>query len=163
VYRWHRVCLRIYGILTYDLDRQIKELSDAAGAGGRQLRGPVGKLLREDLPVILGLYALKQLQNMVPGLPLAAQEMLLPCFSLSYSELFARKGEDPLNCLLSRVDWFLDEACDPEEALILLLNAVFKNKLKAPDALLDYIREVIFSEAKRRITLAWRSEFPGGE
>jgi hypothetical protein len=150
-------------MLTYDLDRQIKELSDAAGAHRRQLRATVGKLLREDLPVILGLYALKQLQNTVPSLPLTVQEMLLPCFSLSYSELFAHKGEDPLHYLLGRVDWFLDEACDPEEALTLLLNTIFKNKLKNPGALLDYIHTVILPEARRRITLAWRSEFLGDE
>jgi hypothetical protein len=160
LYRWHKVCLRIYGLLTYDLDRQVEKISDAVGANKRQLRKSLSKLLEEDMPVVLGLYALEQLQKMVPNLPLPLQEMLLPCFSLSYSHLFARKGEDPLKYLLSRIDWFLDETRNPEESLSMVLGTIFKNKLKDPGELLEYLQQVIFPEARRRIMLAWRSEFP---
>ena len=159
LFRWHRVCLRVYGMLTWDLDQQVETMVNSMEGTKRSTRKALTDLLHAELPVILGLYALERLQKVVPNLPKVAQEMLLPCFSLSYSDLFGDKLEDPLKHFLARLDWFLDAGNDPAETLNTVLTTSLENKVKDINPILNCMKEDIFPEIDRRVILAWRCEF----
>ena len=162
IYRWQRLCLRIYGMLTWDLPQQIEALVTAAqGMIKRSSRGALSNLLHEDMPVILALYAMEHLNETAPHAPLAAKEMLLPCLSLSYSQLFGDKLQDPLKHFLARMDWFLDgEKGDPSEALSFILSTLLEGKLKDATPLVQYLEQTMLPKMDRRMAVAWRSEFP---
>ncbi len=161
LYRWHRLCLRVYGMLTWDIAQQVDAMVEAAqGVIKRSSRAALSDLLRDDLPVILALYAMEHFAENYASLSSVAQEILLPCFSLSYSKLHADKMQDPLKHLLARMDWFLDgEKGDPAEALSHVLTTALDGKLKDPAPLLEYLSKTLLPEMDRRMLVAWRSEF----
>lgn len=110
--RLQRLCVRIYGLFSRDLDEQVDGLIKATGTAlGRAQRKEFAPALREELPVLLLIHALDRLEGderlSAPGLNELVRGMLLPCFSLSYQHL-DRRTIDPLAHVLERLDWYLD-------------------------------------------------------
>lgn len=161
IYRWHRLCLRIYGMLTWDINQQVEDLAAAAHSfvkrGGR---AALSEILRDDMPVILALYAMDYLEKQSNNMPAVTREILLPCFSLSYSRLYASKLDDPLKHFLARMDWFLDgEKGDPGEALSHVLTTTLGDKIKNAAPVVEHLSKIVLPEMNRRMWVAWRSEF----
>ncbi len=166
--RLSRLCLRIYGLLTRDIPEQAAGLAAAAAASlGKKERQQLVQVLCDELPVIMALHALERLDR-EPALGRAdlselLRGLLLPCFSLAYSRLYAEPA-DPLRQFLDRVDWYLDgDKGQPLEALAHLASTLLGEQLKDLEPLTAHLKDSLLPEMDRRLELAFRYEFgPAG-
>jgi hypothetical protein len=164
LFRLHRLCLRIHGIMTRDIPVQATKLAEAVGKGLRKkARQDLTQTLAEDLPVILALHALDRLaadprfhnNNLVDLL----RGLLLPCFSLSYQHLY-EEMQDPLKHVLARLDWYLDgDKGEPLGAFTHLAATLLGDQPHDPAPLLKHLTENLLPEMDRRLELAFRYEF----
>ena len=165
LYRLHRLCLRIYGLLSRDVPAQAAALAQAAGPSvKKKQRAALERTLQEELPVLIALHVLERLaadpRLSGPGLDELLRGLLLPCFSLSYQHLYEEPA-DPLAHVLARVDWYLDgDKGEPAAALIYFLTTVLNNKISGLDPLFSHLKEVFLPEMDSRLELAFRYEFP---
>jgi hypothetical protein len=163
LFRLHRLCLRIYGLMTRDLPAQATTLAQAAGSLGKKDRLALSQALGDELPIILALRALERLeadQRLASmGLSEFLRGLLLPCFSLSYSQLY-EESTDPLKQVLARMDWYLDyDKGNPQEALAYFVSTVVGEHLTDTGPLLKHIENSIMPEMDKRLELAFRYEF----
>ena len=164
LYRLHRLCLRIYGLLGRDVPAQAAALAQSAGASlKKKQRSALERALQEELPVFIALHVMERLaadhRLAGPGLDELLRGLLLPCFSLSYQHLYEEPA-DPLVHVLGRVDWYLDgDKGEPAAALIYFLTTVLGNKISGLDPLLEQIRDTFLPEMDARLELAFRYEF----
>ena len=162
--RVNRLCLRIYGLLTRDIPAQAAEMVAAAGSLGKKDRRELTQVLAEELPVIMALHALERLGRAESlgrsgELSELLRGLLLPCFSLSYSQLYAQPT-DPLRQFLDRVDWYLDgEKGDPLEAFAHLASTLLGEQQGDAAPLLAHLQERLLPEMDRRLELAFLYEF----
>lgn len=165
--RLSRLCLRIYGLLTRDIPAQAADMvSAAAGSLGKKERQQLVQVLSDELPVIMALHALERLGRekalSLSGLSELLRGLLLPCFSLSYSQLYAEPA-DPLRQFLDRVDWYLDgDKGQPLEAFAHLASTLLGEHLKDMEPLAAHLKESLLPEMDRRLELAFRYEFGSG-
>ena len=163
LYRLHRLCLRIFGLLARDVPAQAAALAGVAGSGLRKKqRQALARVLEEELPVLIALYALKWLEGHRRlggrGLGELLRGLLLPCFSLSYGDLYDQPA-DPLQHVLSRVDWYLDgDKGEPLEAFLHYLAMVEEGPAEL-DSLRRHLEQELLPELERRLELAFRYEF----
>jgi hypothetical protein len=163
LFRLHRLCLRIYGLMTRDLPAQALSLAQAAGPLSKKDRQSLAETLTDELPVILALHALERLeanQRLASlGLSEFLRGLLLPCFSLSYSQLYG-EASDPLKMALARLDWYLDgDKGNPQEALAYFAATMLGDHLSDTGPLLKHIEEQLLPEMDKRLELAFRYEF----
>ncbi len=164
LYRLHRLCLRIYGLLSRDIDDQALALSEAPGlALKRKNRQALVQTLTDELPVLLALYALERLakDQRLGGENLndLLRGLLLPCFSLSYQRMYDEPS-DPLKHVLARIDWYLDgEKGEPLDAFAHFISTILGEQLKDPAPLLKHLEASFLPEMDRRLDLAFRYEF----
>lgn len=162
--RLNRLCLRIYGLLSRDIpDQAAAMVGAAAGSLGKKDRRELVQVLTDELPVIMALHALERLGREEAlgrsGLSELLRGLLLPCFSLFYSQLYAQPS-DPLRQFLDRVDWYLDgEKGDPLEAFAHLAATLLGKHLSDPAPLLAHLQERLLPELDRRLELAFLYEF----
>lgn len=166
--RLSRLCLRIYGLLTRDIPTQAAAMGQSVGGAlNKKERQQLVQVLGDELPVIMALHALDRLGQEEAlarsGLSELLRGLLLPCFSLSYSHLYAELA-DPLRQFLDRVDWYLDgDKGQPLEAFAHLASTLLGEHLADPEALVAHLRESLLPEMDRRLELAFRYEFgPAG-
>lgn len=162
-FRLHRLCLRIYGLMMRDLPAQASTLAQAAGALGKKDRQALTQTLIDELPIILALHALERLeadQRLASlGLSEFLRGLLLPCFSLAYSQLYA-EATDPLKQVLARLDWYLDyDKGNPQEALAYFASTILGDHLANTGPLLKQIEAHLLPEMDKRLDLAFRYEF----
>ncbi|MGD8561089.1 MAG: hypothetical protein PVG60_03860 [Desulfarculaceae bacterium] len=164
LYRLHRLCLRIYGLLARDVPAQAQALTKAAGSSLRKKdRKALAQALEEELPVLIALYAQERLAKdprlAGQGLADLLRGLLLPCFSLSYQHLYEQPA-DPLKHVLARVDWYLDgDKGEPLAAFLHFINAVSGARLGEEDPLVEHLKGVFLPELDSRLELAFRYEF----
>ncbi len=163
LYRLHRLCLRIYGLLARDVAEQAAQLAQAAGSLRRKDRQSLAQTLADELPVLLALRALGSLENHPDlarmGLSEFLRGLLLPCFSLSYSHLY-QEPADPLRHVLARLDWYLDgDKGNPQEALARFASTMLGDHLSDTGPLLRAMEGSLWPEMDRRLDLAFRYEF----
>jgi hypothetical protein len=164
LYRLHRLCLRIHGLMTRDIAAQAVKLAEAVGRGLRKkARRDLTQTLAEDLPVILALHAMDRLAGEPrfhnPALLELLRSLLLPCFSLSYQHLYADM-QDPLKHVLARLDWYLDgDKGEPVGAFTHLAATLLGDQPHDPAPLLKHISENLLPEMDKRLELAFRYEF----
>ncbi|MFH1057341.1 MAG: hypothetical protein V1797_01520 [Pseudomonadota bacterium] len=162
--RLNRLCLRIYGLLTRDIPAQAAEMVAAAGGSlGKKERQTLIQVLGDELPVIMALHALERLDREEAlsrsGLSELLRGLLLPCFSLAYSRLYAEPA-DPLRQFLDRVDWYLDgDKGQPLEAFAHLASTLLGEHLEDMGPLVKHLSESLLPEMDRRLELAFRYEF----
>lgn len=163
LFRLHRLCLRIYGLMTRDLPAQASALAQAAGSLSKKDRLSLTQTLTDELPIILALHALERLeaeQRLASmGLSEFLRGLLLPCFSLSYSQLY-EEATDPLKLALARLDWYLDyDKGNPQEALAYFASTTLGDHLADTGPLLARIEKNLLPEMDKRLDLAFRYEF----
>lgn len=162
--RLNRLCLRIYGLLSRDIPEQAAAMvGAAAGSLSKKGRRELVQVLTDELPVIMALHALERLGREEAlsrsGLSELLRGLLLPCFSLCYSQLYAQPS-DPLHQFLDRVDWYLDgEKGDPLEAFAHLAATMLGEHLSDPAPLVAHLQERLLPELDRRLELAFLYEF----
>lgn len=164
LYRLHKLCLRIYGLLCRDIPDQAQALASAPGLSlKRKNRQALVQTLEEELPVLLALYALERLakdqrlggENLTDLL----RGLLLPCFSLSYQRMYDQPA-DPLKHVLARIDWYLDgEKGEPLDAFAHFASTILGDQVKEPEPLLQHLEASFLPEMDRRLELAFRYEF----
>ncbi|CAO0821738.1 conserved hypothetical protein [Desulfarculales bacterium] len=163
LFRLHRLCLRIYGLMTRDLPAQALGLAQATGPLSKKDRQSLTQTLTDELPMILALHALERLeadQRLASmGLSEFLRGLLLPCFSLSYSQLYG-EASDPLKMALARLDWYLDgDKGNPQEALAYFAATMLGDHLVDTGPLLQHIDKHLLPEMDKRLDLAFRYEF----
>jgi len=164
LYQLHRLCLRIYGLLARDVSAQAGALAQTAGSALRKKqREMLRRTLEEELPMLIALHVLERLaadpRLARPGLAELLRGLLLPCFSLSYQQMYEMPA-DPLAHVLARVDWYLDgDKGEPAAALIYFLTTVLGDKQSDLEPLLKHLQEVFLPEMDQRLELAFRYEF----
>ncbi len=163
LFRLHRLCLRIYGLMTRDLPAQALNLAQASGSLSKKDRQSLTQTLTDELPMILALHALERLeadQRLAQmGLSEFLRGLLLPCFSLSYSQLYG-EASDPLKMALARLDWYLDgDKGNPQEALAYFAATMLGDHLADTSPLLQHIEKHLLPEMDKRLDLAFRYEF----
>lgn len=164
LFQVHRLCLRIFGLMTYDLGEQVANLVSVGGnAVRRKARPTLEKTLAEELPVLLLIHATERLtkdkrivkQDLAP----LAYGLLLPCFATCYDHLYAEPA-DPLKHVLARLDWYLDgDKGDSLGAFSHLTTTLLGDDLRDPDPLLGHLEHELLPEMDRRYELAFRYEF----
>lgn len=164
LFQLHRLCLRIFGLMTHDLDQQVATLMGAgSNAVRRKARATLEKTLREELPVLLLIHAADRLttdsrmvkQDLAP----LAYGLLLPCFSICYNNFYGDPS-DPLKHVLAKLDWYLDgDKGDSLGAFTRLTTTLLGDDLRDPDPLLGYLEHELLPEMDRRYELAFRYEF----
>ena len=163
IHKLHRLSLRIYGQITWNIQEQITALVNAADdVLKKSSQKALQEILQEELPVILALHALDCINEYADDKKLAEQlrEMLIPCFALSYSQLYADKTQDPLRHILAKLDWYLDGDQESYSSVLAqMLRTLLGNKLKAPEPLINLLNENILPEINQRFLTAWRLEF----
>ncbi len=163
IQRFHRLGLRIYGILARDLPAQAARLAQAAGSRlRRRHREELRQAALEELPVVYALYALERLAGdprlSGPGDNELLRALLLPCFALSFAGLYERPA-DPLKHFLARVDWYLDgEKAAPATAFLQYLKMLLGDKLGRPERVAQHLEQVLLPELESRLELAFRYE-----
>lgn len=160
-----RLCLRIFGLMTYDLEEQVAKLMGAGGSNAvrRKGRQTLETTLHEELPVLLLIHATGRLtedprikEQDLAGL---VYGLLLPCFSICYRKLYA-KPADPYAHVLARLDWYLDgDKGDPIDCFTRLTTTLLGDDLRDPDPLLGHLEHELIPEMDRRYELAFRYEF----
>lgn len=163
LYRLHRLCLRIFGLMARDIPAQAFTLAQAAGPLRKKDRQSLANTLADELPVLLALHALERLENhprlASHGLSELLRGLLLPCFSLSYSQLYEEPA-DPLKQILARLDWYLDgDKGNPQEALAYFASTLLGDHLMDTAPLQRKMEEYLWPEMDRRLELAFRYEF----
>ncbi len=162
--RLHRLCLYIYGLLTRDIGDQARALAEAVGSALRKKqRQELALTLEDELPVLIALHVLERLSAsdrlQDQGLDELVRGLLLPCFALSYQQLY-EKPADPLEYVLARVDWYLDgDKETPLSALAHFVATAWGDRLSDPGPLLDHLENQLLPEMDRRLDLAFRYEF----
>jgi hypothetical protein len=87
------------------------------------------------------------------------RSLLLPCFSMSYVDLY-EQHQDPLKHVLARVDWYLDgDKGEPLSAFIDYVSTLTGEKMADGEPLANYIKENLQPEMDKRLELAVRYEF----
>ena len=164
LFRLHRLCLYIYGLLTRDIPAQAQALAAAAGSTIRKKhRQGLARTLEEELPVLIALHVLERLaasgRLKDQGLDELLRGLLLPCFALSYQHLYEEPA-DPLQHVLARLDWYLDgDKGAPLSALAHFLGTAMGDKLGDPGPLLSHLENAFLPEMDQRLELAFRYEF----
>jgi hypothetical protein len=164
LYRLHRLCLRMFGLMTRDVSAQANSLAEAASSSlSKKERKKLAQLLVEELPVFIALYALEHLSSMSEfsedGPAELIRSLLLPCFSMSYVDLY-EQHQDPLKHVLARVDWYLDgDKGEPLSAFIDYVSTLTGEKMADGEPLANYIKENLQPEMDKRLELAVRYEF----
>lgn len=163
LFRLHRLCLRIYGLMTRDLPAQALSLAQAAGPLNKKDRQALAQTLADELPIILALHALGRLESNPHlaqiGLSEFLRGLLLPCFSLSYSQLY-EEATDPLQQVLARLDWYLDgDKGNPQEGLAYFASTTLGDHLADTGPLLEHLNQILLPEMDKRLDLAFRYEF----
>ena len=163
MHKLHRLSLRIYGQITWNMQEQIADLLNAADdVLKKSSKKILQEILQEELPAILALHALDCINEYAGDKKLAEQlrEMLIPCFALSYNQLYADKAQDPLRHILAKLDWYLDGDKGSYAAVLAqMLRTILGNKLKDPEPLVNLLNESILPEVNQRFLTAWRLEF----
>lgn len=164
LFQLHRLCLRIFGLMTYDLEEQVATLVGVGGSAVRRKARPtLEKTLAEELPVLLLIHAAERLttdkritkQDLAP----LTYGLLLPCFATCYNHLYAEPA-DPLKHVLARLDWYLDgDKGDSFGAFSHLTTALLGDDLRDPAPLLGHLEHELLPEMDRRYELAFRYEF----
>ncbi len=164
LFRLHRLCLHIHGLMCRDVAAQAQALAAAAGKSLRKRqRQELARTLEDELPVLIALHALERLDAdprlAGAGLGELIRGLLLPLFALSYQHLYDQPA-DPLKHVLARVDWYLDgDKGDPVDAFAHFLATVWGDKLSESGPLLGHLQDQLLPEMDRRLELAFRYEF----
>ena len=159
----HRLCLRIYSLMIRDVADQAAKAASGWSKGLRKKsRQDLGRLLEEELPIIIALYALERLEAEPrlagQGLADLVRSLLLPCFSISYSHLYDLP-QDPLEHVHGRLDWYLDgNKGNPLEALAMYVATVLGVEAKECMPLGEQINQELTPLWDRRLDLAFRYE-----
>jgi hypothetical protein len=167
LYRLQRLCLRIFGLLSRDIDEQAQNMAKAVSSVLKKKHRPaLLGILQEELPVLIALYTLDRLAEddrlSGQGLDEVLRSMLLPCFSISYQHLYDEPS-DPLQHVLSRVDWYLDgDKGDPMEAFVHYTGTILGETFDDVAEMAEKLKDTMLSEMEARLSLAFRYEFTNG-
>ena len=162
--RLQRLSLRIFGLMTWDLSQNAREMVQAAGLSLRRKDGRnLHKALSEELPVLLLIHAAEKLTSddrlLEQELVDLTYGLLLPCFSLCYQNLY-EKPADPLKHLLARLDWYLDGDKDNAQgAFMQVLETIMGGAMEHSKALLEHLNRTLLPLMDQRYELAFRYEF----
>mgnify|MGYP000055993918 CR=1 FL=1 len=164
LFRLHRLCVHIYGLMCRDVPAQAQAMAAATGKALRKKqRQELAVTLQEELPVLIALHALDRLasENRIKGQGLdeLIRGLLLPLFAMSYQQLYDQPA-DPLKHVLARLDWYLDgDKGGPLDAFTHFLSTVWGDRLPESGPLLKHLHDVFLPEMDRRLELAFRYEF----
>lgn len=164
LFRLHRLCLHIYGLMCRDISTQAQALAQAAGKSLRKKhRQELADTLKDELPVLIALHALDRLASEPrltgAGLDELIRGLLLPLFAMSYQNLYDQPA-DPLKHVLARIDWYLDgDKGGPLDAFTHFLATIWGDRLPESGPLLKHLEEKFLPEMDRRLELAFRYEF----
>ncbi len=164
LFRLHRLCLHIYGLMCRDIPVQAQALAQAAGKSLRKKqRQELADTLKEELPVLIALHALDRLaaepKLTGAGLDELIRGLLLPLFAMSYQNLYDQPA-DPLKLVLAKLDWYLDgEKGGPLDAFTHFLSTIWGDRLPESGPLLRHLQEKFLPEMDHRLELAFRYEF----
>lgn len=164
LFRLHRLCVHIYGLMCRDVPAQAQAMAAATGKALRKKqRLELAATLQEELPVLIALHALDRLaaesRLKGQGLDELIRGLLMPLFAMSYQHLYDEPA-DPLKHVLSRMDWYLDgDKGGPLDAFTHFLSTVWGDRLPESGPLMKHLQEVFLPEMDRRLELAFRYEF----
>jgi hypothetical protein len=156
--------LRIFGLMTWDVEAHARDMVKAAGLSLRRKDGrALQKALNEELPVLFLIHAADKLTHddrlIDQGLVELTYGLLLPCFSLCYQHLY-EKPADPLKHLLARLDWYLDgDKADAQSAFMQVISTMMGDALEHSASLLDHLNREVLPQMDQRYELAFRYEF----
>lgn len=164
LFRLHRLCVHIYGLMCRDLPAQAQAMAASTGKALRKKqRQELAVTLQEELPVLIALHALDRLaaehRLKGQGLDELIRGLLLPLFAMSYQHLYDQPT-DPLKHVLARLDWYLDgDKGGSLEAFAHFLATAWGERLTESGPLLNHLHDVFLPEMDRRLELAFRYEF----
>ncbi len=164
LFRLHRLCIHIYGLMCRDVPAQAQAMAAVTGKALRKKqRQELAVTLQEELPVLIALHALDRLatEHLLKGQGLdeLIRGLLLPLFAMSYQQFYDQPA-DPLKHVLARLDWYLDgDKGGPLDAFTHFLGTVWGDRLPESGPLLGHLHDVFLPEMDRRLELAFRYEF----
>lgn len=163
LFRLQRLCVRLYTVLTRDLDQVTDDLVKAAGGKWPGQKKQLGDLFKAELPILIVLRVLEGLENDErfdrPELAELLRGLLLPLFALRFQDLHEQASEQ-MKRVHSRIDWYLDfESDDPVDVFCIYCGAEAGSALKNPEGMKQFLLGTIIPEVDQRLQRTLRGEF----
>ena len=163
LFRLQRLCVRLYTVLTKDLDQLTDELVKAAGGKWPGQKRQLADLFKAELPILIALRVLEGLGRDErfdqPELAELMRGLLLPLFALRFQDLYEQASEQ-MKRVLTRIDWYLDfESDDPVDVFGIYCGAEAGAAMKDPEGMKTYLKGTILPEIDQRLQRTLRGEF----